>query len=123
MSQLSTEPYHAGKKPITYHDPEGLCPHPTGCTIKYEHKLKECPIYAEDKSPFIAMEMEVDIGQNDDEKEMTNKERMRGMRQDEEYREKERVDDAAGKKRKWDAMSPENRGSSPTSRQNYSRNR
>ena len=96
------------KKP-TYHDPEGLCPHPTGCTIKYEHKLKECPIYAEDKSPFIAMEMEVDIGQNDDEKEMTNKERMRGMRQDEEYREKERVDDAAGKKRKWDAMSPEKR--------------
>ena len=110
------------KKP-THHDPEGPCPHPTGCTIKYGHKLKECPIYEENKSPFIAMEVET--GHVDDDNER-NKERMREMRQNEEYREKERADmskrrededyrekekvkDAAVKRSKRKAMSPERR--------------
>ena len=75
-------------KKLTHHDPEGPCPRPTGCTIKYEHKLKECPIYSKDNSTFIPMEVGVDTGASDVEKEM-NKERMREMRQNEEYREKE----------------------------------
>ena len=56
--------------------------------------------------------MDIDIVEDDTAKascKENNNKRMKEMRQNEEYREKERVSDAASKKRIWDNMSPEER--------------
>ena len=56
--------------------------------------------------------MDIDIVEDDTAKascKENNNKRMKKMRQNEEYREKERVSDAASKKRIWDNMSPEER--------------
>ena len=56
--------------------------------------------------------MDIDIVEDDTAKascKENNNKRMKEMRQNEEYREKERVSDAASKKRIWDNMAPEER--------------